>query len=423
MHTILCSAWAKSNGKFAIRELLLLTAKEMSTTSPPEVKTKPSPYCLEEGKRKKLTAIEGMQAALREAAQNPLHSHRSVRPLRCRANIQDLSDSLGGVSLTTTYNLPSKTPPPNAQAGSRIPSGLRPQPVSAPSNSRSPSTGPNSKNKKSRGGWEKQMAGFKGWRENIAGAHTYVIPRPSSPISRALPGSRTSIPSSAIRQPKVPPSDASGGIPNPTADYLYDSSEVPHKLDVPKHLLVIIDLNGTILFRPHRNRPKHFTARPHAQRFLEYCINTFNVVIWSSAKPQNVKHLVEAIIPEELRRKVLAIWGRDKFCLTPRDYDLRVQCYKRLTKVWNDAVISKSHPEYATGGRWNQRNTVLVDDSIEKGRSEPFNIIEIPEFHGDMNEPGDILPQVHDYLNHLSLHSNVSACLRVIPFRPKLLAQ
>ncbi|KAH6684432.1 HAD-like domain-containing protein [Halenospora varia] len=361
-----------------------------------------------------------MQAALEEATQNPLPPRRSVRLQECRASIQDLSDSLGGVSLTTSYKSPYNTPPTNAPTGPRIPTGPKSQTVSVSSNPRLPPTGPKSKNRKSWVKWEKEMAEYEEWkRGNMAGAHTYGAPRPRSPVSRSSPGPRISTPSTAVRQPKVPPSRASGGIPNPSADYLYDSSVLPRKLDVPQHLLVVIDLNGTILFRPHRSRPKHFTARPHAQRFLEYCINTFSVIIWSSAKPQNVKHLVEAIIPEDLRSKVLAIWGRDKFRLTPKDYDLRVQCYKRLTTVWDDVVISKSHPEYASGGRWNQMNTVLVDDSIEKGRSEPFNIIEIPEFCGDLNEPGDILPQVHDHLNHLSLHANVSACLRAMPFRPR----
>ena len=58
----------------------------------------------------------------------------------------------------------------------------------------------------------------------------------------------------------------------------------------------------------------------------------------------------------------------------------------------------------------------LIDDSFEKARSEPYNIIEIPEFSGNPNEPGNILPQVHDYLNYLSSHDNVSACLRSRPF-------
>lgn len=222
------------------------------------------------------------------------------------------------------------------------------------------------------------------------------------------------------RDEKVSPSKASGGIPNPTAEYLAASSIVPYLLPQPQHLLVVIDLNGTLLFRPSRKQPTKFVARPNTAPFLKYCVDTFSVVIWSSARPENVTHMCNAILTPELKGKVIAIWGRDKFGLSKQDFDLRVQCYKRLTTLWNDRTIAKSHPEYASGGRWDQTNTVLVDDSLEKGRSEPFNLIEVPEFFGNADEQGRILPQVHDHLNHLSMHSNVSACLRSGPFRPLL---
>ncbi|CAG8974755.1 hypothetical protein HYALB_00000366 [Hymenoscyphus albidus] len=215
----------------------------------------------------------------------------------------------------------------------------------------------------------------------------------------------------------IAPTRASGGIPNPSPQYMLQSASLPVPLQVPQHLLVVLDLNGTILFRPNRKQPTKFVARPHALRFLEYCIDRFTVVIWSSARPENVNNLIEAIIPPHLRQKVAAIWGRDKFGLTPKDYSLRIQCYKRLTKVWSDPQIAQTHPDYQSGRTWDQTNTVLVDDSFEKARSEPFNLLEIPEFSGDMYEPGEILPQVHDYLNLLSNHSNVSACLRAVPFR------
>jgi len=60
---------------------------------------------------------------------------------------------------------------------------------------------------------------------------------------------------------------------------------------------------------------------------------------------------------------------------------------------------------------------VLVDDSLEKGQSEPYNLVQIPEYMGNAQERGDVLPQVHDYLNQLSLHSNVSAYMRTVPFQ------
>ncbi|KAI9646960.1 hypothetical protein NHQ30_004960 [Ciborinia camelliae] len=224
------------------------------------------------------------------------------------------------------------------------------------------------------------------------------------------------------RNTKFRPSNASGGIPNPTIAYLdgtFTEPGKPSRSSTARHLLVVIDLNGTLLYRPNRKNPTKFTARPHAERFLKYCIDTFSVIIWSSAKAQNVVPMCQSILSLELRRKIIAIWGRETFGLTTADYNTRVQCYKRLTRLWNDSKIAASHPNAHHGDRWDQTNTVLIDDSSEKARSEPYNLIQIPEFFGDHKEVGDVLPQVHDYLNFLSMHENVSAAIRYSPFVPQ----
>lgn len=218
------------------------------------------------------------------------------------------------------------------------------------------------------------------------------------------------------KDPRTQPSKASGGVPDPTPAYLALSAQPYVPLPEPQHLLVVIDLNGTLLHRPNRKNPTKFVARPNTLPFLRYCIDTFTVVIWSSARPDNVRNMCDAILTPSMREHVAAICGREKFNFTPTDYNANVQCYKRLSTLWRDETVSKSHPEYETGGRWDQTNTVLVDDSITKGRSEPFNLIEIPEFLGNYKEMGDILPQVHDYLNRLAIHSNVSSYLRTQPF-------
>ncbi|KAI9049502.1 hypothetical protein LZ554_006531 [Drepanopeziza brunnea f. sp. 'monogermtubi'] len=218
----------------------------------------------------------------------------------------------------------------------------------------------------------------------------------------------------------TPPSKASGGVPDPTPAYLAASLQPLQQLTDAQHLLLVIDLNGTLLFRPNKRQPSAFIARPNTERFLRYCIETFTVVIWSSARPSNVQLMCNQILSDDLRHKVVAIWARDKFNLTTADFDTRTMCYKRLTSLWNDPKIASSHPGFQFGERWNHTNTVLVDDSPEKGRSEPFNLITIPEFFGDRFEKGGILPQVHDYINSLSMHSNVAAHMRARPFKAYL---
>ncbi|KAK4191391.1 HAD-like domain-containing protein, partial [Podospora australis] len=215
------------------------------------------------------------------------------------------------------------------------------------------------------------------------------------------------------------PSAESGGVPDPTEAYLLRASFLHQPSLTVRPLLVVIDLNGTLLFRPGKKDNHSFIERPHARKFIKYCINTFHVVIWSSAQPGNVQKMCAQLLDQDDHAKrVVAAWGRDKFGLSPSDYKRKVQVYKRLTLLWNDPKVQASHPNAAQGEVWNQGNTVLIDDSTEKARSEPYNAITIPEFLGDPeNEDQDVLPLVHEYLNRLAMVTDVSTYIRVHPFK------
>lgn len=254
--------------------------------------------------------------------------------------------------------------------------------------------------------------------ERVKASNPPRLQSPTQKAAKKMPAPKQKGSPRPRRDQKANPSPASGGIPDPTSDYLRACMFGPTSLRQPQHLLVVIDLNGTLLFRPSKKRPTKFNMRPHAQTFLRYCVNTFTVVIWSSARAENVNAMCNTILTPDIRSRVAAIWGRDKFGLTKADFELRVQCYKRLSKIWQDPKIVGSHPASHEGLRWDQTNTVLIDDSREKARTEPHNLIEVPEWLGDLHERDDILPQVHDYLNHLSMHSNVSACLHSHPWKP-----
>lgn len=251
------------------------------------------------------------------------------------------------------------------------------------------------------------------------------------PTNRAPHGQGKEPPKSAPGSPKssrppiAAPSAASGGVPDPTPAYLVRASFLPQRRAYPGPLLVVIDLNGTVLHRPNRRQSSRFLSRRHATEFVQYCVRTFWVVIWSSARPDNVQRMVTTLLPPDDLKQIVAVWGRDKFGLTPADYNSRTQCYKRLTTLWNDSVVKASYPQGGGGGSrpglesicWNQGNTVLIDDSAEKARSEPHNAITLPEFTGDVDEEMDVLPSVHDYLNELCYQEDVSAYMRANPFK------
>lgn len=216
----------------------------------------------------------------------------------------------------------------------------------------------------------------------------------------------------------TPPSAKSGGVPNPTTEYLEQAALPPtNPLSEPQPLLVVLDLNGTVIYRKgHKQGSGQFALRPFAKEFLELCLTRHRLVIWSSARPETVRAICAQLFSRFDRKRILAIWARDRFGLTKADYNLRTQCYKRLTRIWADQGIAAGHPHAAKGGRWSQVNTVLIDDSIEKARSEPHNAVTLPEFNGDVDEKPLVLEFVAEYLQTLSLQNDVSAYIRAKPF-------
>ncbi|PFH57232.1 hypothetical protein XA68_15336 [Ophiocordyceps unilateralis] len=220
-----------------------------------------------------------------------------------------------------------------------------------------------------------------------------------------------------VKAKYLTPSLASGGVPEPTRAYLDQSLLPPAILPSPRKILIILDLNGSILYRPEHRRPSRFVERRHAGRFIDYCLDTFRLAIWSSARHQNVESMVNQMFSSEQRRQLVVVWSREHLGLSSDDYGSRVQCYKRLSTIWGNSDVQKSHPTAQLGGRWDQSNTVLVDDSREKGRSEPHNILTIPEFSvPEDDENHDVLPQVHDYLNELARQEDISRYMRLHPF-------
>lgn len=213
------------------------------------------------------------------------------------------------------------------------------------------------------------------------------------------------------------PSKESGGVPNPTPAYLKRASQEPVAVEEPRPLLIVIDLNGTLLYRPDKHKPTKYQTRPLASQFIRKCIEKYRVVIWSSTRDENVRIICQKLLSPDLLSRVVAIWGRTKFGLSPSDFKKRTMCYKRLTKLWADPRVAQSYPAGAEGEHgWDQSNTILIDDTPEKARAEPYNAIIVPEYTGEQNEQPRVLECVEQYLETLRYQADVSAYMRVNPF-------
>lgn len=232
-------------------------------------------------------------------------------------------------------------------------------------------------------------------------------------VVRASPGT----PDRAGRRDEIhAPSAESGGVPEPSNAYIKQASSPPRTAPEPQHILVIIDLNGALIHRPDRKTPTLYIARNSTDLFLDYLFSRFQVMVWSAARPNNVDTMCKQLFPGKSRNRLIAEWGRDKMGLSAQDYNMRTQVYKRLETVWNDTSIQACHPLRNYGRKWDQSNTVLIDDSREKGRSHPYNLIKVPEFEGQQ-ESEDVLRKVAEYLDDLLIQEDVSAYMHKYPFR------
>ncbi|OQV07762.1 hypothetical protein CLAIMM_12149 isoform 4 [Cladophialophora immunda] len=175
--------------------------------------------------------------------------------------------------------------------------------------------------------------------------------------------------------------------PIATEEYKRQAALAPALRESPQKLLVILDLNGTLLVRPRRHRPKHIIVRPGVSQLLDYLFQNHVVMVYSSAKPENCAAMVSQFFHPNHRSAMAGVWARDKLGLSKSQYDTKVQVYKRLEPIWEDKKIRK---KAGPGQKWDQSNTVLVDDSQLKGLGQPHNLLQIPEFLNDAPKKGGL---------------------------------
>ena len=216
---------------------------------------------------------------------------------------------------------------------------------------------------------------------------------------------------------EVPPN-----IPEPAQDYILNASLPPFTLAKPTRHLLILDLNGTLLYRPRniakernadmRKASKNPILRPYLQDFMTYIFERFDIMFWSSAKPHNVEAMIRAATTPEQRERVLAIWDRDQFGLTKAEYNAKSLTIKDLNRVWRDRRMGGKKWRYGAA------NTVLLDDSLVKAAYQPHNHICVPEFLGTEGWEGDVaLREVAGYLEVLRYQGDIARFIKQHPFR------
>lgn len=200
----------------------------------------------------------------------------------------------------------------------------------------------------------------------------------------------------------------------PTMDSDSDSDMATRPSRPPSKILIVLDLNGTLMHRIgsqqlkllHSREPplpppdnvlggKKIYYRPHLDRFLEFLFARFQVGTWTSALEKNAIHMVTSLIPEHLRSQLKFNWTRERCTLVGPAKDHA--SIKDLHKLWSDPI--------AQSNGWTYRNTILIDDTDDKAARNPQNALHLRAF--DVTDPsldweGDgTLLVVENYLSGL----------------------
>lgn len=116
----------------------------------------------------------------------------------------------------------------------------------------------------------------------------------------------------------------------PTDAYLAIAAQPSIRLPVPSRKLLVLDLNGTLVFRPEKRRISNIDGsqmrpvhpRPYMRAFALYLQKheTWEAMVWSSAQPFNVDRMVDSAFGQDLRGCLKHVWARDRLGLSAEDF-------------------------------------------------------------------------------------------------------
>lgn len=166
-------------------------------------------------------------------------------------------------------------------------------------------------------------------------------------------------------------------VPEVSQKYLEIARSEPRRLLQPQKLLVLLDLNGTLVYRSGPFR-KVITKRPGVEALISYLFANHHVMVFTSATQGSAAKMANVLFTPQQSSQLVAIRTREHLNLTAEQFRNKVQVYKDLNMIWEDPEIRAAGLK--AGTRWDVTNTVLIDDSIIKAKSHPHNLLQVSEF-------------------------------------------
>lgn len=166
----------------------------------------------------------------------------------------------------------------------------------------------------------------------------------------------------------------------------------------PEQKLLILDLDETLIYATEINLERDFDfvvgpyfvyKRPYLDEFLKFCLEHFEVAVWTSSTEIYAFEIVENIF--DYKDLLSFVWSRER-CTISFDEEERVSFYeKKILKI----KLLGYHLE----------SVIVVDDSPEKWRSSYGNMVRVKPFFGEVED--DELKHLIVYLERLKNIENI----------------
>lgn len=181
--------------------------------------------------------------------------------------------------------------------------------------------------------------------------------------------------------------------------------------------LLVFDLNGLLVYRVYRsNKPdgrygNHLVfRRPFAEEFMQFCLERFEVGIWSSAQEKNVDAVLDCMMANQ-RTRLLFVWGQSQCTdsgFKSLEKKMKPLFFKELKKVWHH--FEEKHSE---------SDTLLIDDHPYKALLNPPHTGIFLESYNPDNASDNLLDpkgELGVYLDGLAAAKDVQVYVKENPF-------
>ncbi|EXB89649.1 Uncharacterized FCP1-like domain-containing protein [Morus notabilis] len=183
--------------------------------------------------------------------------------------------------------------------------------------------------------------------------------------------------------------------------FRYDKAKLPNSSSVP-----VIECGSFLVYK-----------RPYCDEFMNFCLERFEVGIWSTAREGNLNSVLDCIM-EGLKSKLLFVWDQSH-CTSSGFYTLEKKgkpiFLKDLKKLWKN--INAILPE--SKGQFSKSNTLLIDDKPYKALLNPLHSAIFPdEYKADNVDDASLGPkgELRLYLEELADADNVTCFVEERPF-------